>query len=64
MNKSEIIQRLLEQGHISVGEAVTLMTTQTQNVYYQIPTQYISPKMDPPYPIYLSKNGPTMGSNL
>jgi uncharacterized protein YgiM (DUF1202 family) len=56
MNKAEIIQRLLEQGHISVGEAVTLMTTQTQNVYYQIPTQYISPKMDPPWEVTCNTN--------
>lgn len=51
MNKAEIIQRLLEQGHITVAEAMTLMTTEAQTVYYQTPYQYISPKMDPPWEV-------------
>lgn len=51
MNKSDIIQRLLEQSHITVAEAMTLMTPEVQTVYYQNPPQYISPKMDPPWEV-------------
>jgi hypothetical protein len=51
MNKSDVIQRLLDQGHITVAEAMTLMTTEVQTVYYQNPPQYISRKMDPPWEV-------------
>lgn len=51
MGKSEIIQRLLEQGHITVAEAMTLMTTEPQTVYYQTPYQHPSTKMDPPWEV-------------
>lgn len=51
MNKAEIIQRLLEKGHITVAEAMTLMTTEVQTVYYQTPYQFPSTKMDPPWEV-------------
>ncbi len=56
MGKSEIIQRLLEQGHITVAEAMTLITPDVQTVYYQTPTQFISPKMDPPWEVTCNTN--------
>jgi hypothetical protein len=51
MNKAEVIQRLLEQGHITVAEAMTLMTTEVQTVYYQTPYQFPSTRMDPPWEV-------------
>jgi hypothetical protein len=51
MGKSEIIQRLLDQGHITVAEAMTLMTTEPQTVYYQTPYQHPSTRMDPPWEV-------------
>lgn len=51
MSKSDIIQRLLDQGHITVAEAMTLMTTEAQTVYYGTITPYISPQMNPPWEV-------------
>jgi len=51
MGKSEIIQRLLDQGHITVAEAMTLMTTEVQTVYYQTPYQHPSTRLDPPWEV-------------
>lgn len=51
MEKSEIIQRLLDQGHITVAEAMTLMTTEVQTVYYQTPYQFPPTRMDPPWEV-------------
>jgi hypothetical protein len=53
MSKSDIIQRLLEQGHITVAEAMTLMTTEPQTVYYGTitPYQHPSTRMDPPWEV-------------
>lgn len=50
MSKSDIIQRLLEQGHITVAEAMTLMTTEVQTVHYGTITPYISP-LAPPWEV-------------
>jgi len=51
MSKSDIIQRLLDQGHITVAEVMTLITTEPQTVYYQTPYQHPSTKMDPPWEV-------------
>jgi hypothetical protein len=51
MNKAEIIERLLEQGHITVAEAMTLMTPEVQTVYYGTITPYISPHLAPPWEV-------------
>jgi hypothetical protein len=51
MSKSEIIQRLLEQGHITVAEAMTLMTPEVQTVFYQSPYQHPSTRWDPPWEV-------------
>jgi len=54
MNKSDIIQRLLEQGHITVAEAMTLMATEVQTVFYQSPYQHPSTRLDPPWEVTCS----------
>jgi len=51
MSKSDIIQRLLDQGHITVAEAMTLITTEPQTVYYQTPYQHPSTRLDPPWEV-------------
>ncbi len=51
MNKAEIIQRLLEKGHITVAEAMTLMTTEAPTVFYQTPYQVPSTRLDPPWEV-------------
>jgi hypothetical protein len=61
MGKSEIIQRLLEQGHITVAEAMTLITPDVQTVYYRNQPQFISPQdvrfpMDPPWKVTCNTN--------
>jgi len=56
MGKSEIIQRLLEEGHITVAEAMTLITSDVQTVYYRNQPQFISPKMDPPWEVTCNTN--------
>jgi hypothetical protein len=56
MGKSEIIQRLLEQGHITVAEAMTLITSDVQTVYYRNQPQFISPQMDPPWKVTCNTN--------
>ena len=56
MNKSEIIQRLLEQGHITVAEAMTLITPDVQTAYYRTPIQFVSPQMDPPWVVTCNTN--------
>jgi hypothetical protein len=56
MGKSEIIQRLLEQGHITVAEAMTLITPDVQTVYHRTPIQFVSPQMDPPWVVTCNTN--------
>jgi hypothetical protein len=56
MGKSEIIQRLLEQGHITVAEAMTLITPDVQTAYYRTPIQFVSPQMDPPWVVTCNTN--------
>lgn len=51
MSKSDIIQRLLDQGHITVAEAMTLITTEAPTVFYQTPYQFPPTKMDPPWEV-------------
>jgi hypothetical protein len=56
MGKSEIVQKLLEQGHITVAEAMTLITPDVQTVYHRTPIQFISPQMDPPWVVTCNTN--------
>lgn len=53
MNKADIIQRLLEEGHITVAEAMTLMSQdpmpQAPLPYYPNPWNDKTNPYDPPY---------------
>ena len=58
MNKTDIIQRLLEEGHIAVAEAMALMTQdptpQPMQPYYPNPYSDKTYPYDPPF--YITSN--------
>lgn len=50
MNKAHIIERLLEQGHISVVEAMTLLTQEPISVqYYHLTPNSTRNPYEPPF---------------
>jgi hypothetical protein len=51
MNKAHIIEKLLEQGHISVVEAMTLLAQEPTPIqfYYPAPNSTKNPYIEPPF---------------
>jgi hypothetical protein len=51
MSKAEIVQRLIEENHITVEEAVILLSEQTPQYVHYYPPNITKNPYDPPFEI-------------